>query len=153
MIQSLVPNLWFNACAKEAVDYYLSIFPEGNVLSTTYYPNSTQEGLAEFQRDLAGKELAITFVINGMQFVAINADDHFQFTEAISFAITCENQEEIDYYWGKLSHVPDAEQCGWCKDRYGLSWQIVPANMEELLQRPGAFAKLMDMKKVVIEGL
>ncbi len=123
------------------------------MLSTTYYPNSTQEGLAEFQRDLAGKELAITFVINGMQFVAINADDHFQFTEAISFAITCENQEEIDYYWGKLSHVPDAEQCGWCKDRYGLSWQIVPANMEELLQRPGAFAKLMDMKKVVIGGL
>lgn len=102
--------------------------------------------------DLAGKVLTVGFEIMGLQFVAINADSTFKFTEAVSFAVMCEDQVEIDYYWERLSAVPESEQCGWCKDKYGLSWQIVPKNVEELLQRPGAFAKLMEMKKLEVGG-
>jgi predicted 3-demethylubiquinone-9 3-methyltransferase (glyoxalase superfamily) len=82
--------------------------------------------------------------------VAINAGPEFKFTEAISFDIRCKDQAEIDFYWEKLSAVPESEQCGWCKDKYGLSWQIVPEGMEELMKQPGAFAKLMAMHKIVI---
>jgi predicted 3-demethylubiquinone-9 3-methyltransferase (glyoxalase superfamily) len=297
MQQKITPNLWFDGNAEEAVNYYTSIFPDGKVLSTEYYPNSAEEGLADFQKDLAGKVLTVEFELSGMHFTAINAgpefkfnpsvsfmlnfdpsrDEHaemhlnelweklidggealmpldtypfskrygwvrdrygltwqliltdpsgeprpfiipstmfigennnhaeeainfylsvfkdsrigtmarypddtgpanagsvmfadfqlagqwfaamdsgmeheFNFNEAISLSVSCKDQEEIDYFWEKLSSVPEAEQCGWCKDKYGLSWQIVPENMEELMDRPGAFAKLMEMKKLVI---
>lgn len=296
MRQKITPNLWFDG-AKEAVEYYVSIFPQAKQGVTTYYPNSAEAGLADFQLEMAGKELTIDFELGGQQFTAINAgslfkfnpsisfmlnfdpsyDEHAQthleelwaklidggkalmpldtypfserygwvqdrygltwqlilsnpegeprpfilpallftgqntnhsedaihfytsvfqnsrlgklaryaeqtgpakpgslmfadfmldgqwfvamdsgvaqsytFNEAVSFVVDCANQEEIDYYWQKLSSVPEAEQCGWCKDRYGLSWQIVPSNMEELMRRPGAFAKMMEMKKLVI---
>lgn len=86
-----------------------------------------------------------------MRFVGINAGSEFTLSEAVSFQVDCKDQEEIDYYWDKLSKVPESEQCGWCKDQFGLSWQIVPANMAELMQRPDAFAKMMEMKKLVIE--
>jgi len=151
MTQTITPNLWFDGNAQDAVDYYTSIFPHGKIISVAYYPNSTDEGLADFQKDMAGKPLAIDFSINGMQFTAINAGPEFKFNEAVSFAITCKDQDEIDYYWEKLSAVPEAEQCGWCKDKFGLSWQIVPANMGELMERPNAYAKMMRMKKLVID--
>jgi len=99
---------------------------------------------------MAGKELVIEFELSSQHFTAINAGPEFKFTEAVSFAVTCKDQDEIDYYWEKLSHVPEAEQCGWCKDQFGLSWQIVPENMEELMRRPGAYAKMMQMHKLVI---
>lgn len=297
MAQKITPNVWFDGNAKEAVDFYTSIFPNSKVTATTYYPNSAEEGLADFQLTMAGKELVVDFTLNGQRFTAINAgpefrcnpsisfmlnfdpsqDDQaqqhldelwaqlieggealmpldtypfskrygwvkdrygltwqlmltnpsgeprpfiipslmfcqentnhaeeaidfylsvfkgsargttarypedtgpanagslmfadftlagqwfgamdsgvakdFTFNEAISFAVACEDQDEIDYFWEKLSSVPAAEQCGWCKDKYGLSWQIVPANMDELMKKPGAFAKLMQMKKLVI---
>jgi len=150
MQQKIVPNLWFDGNAKEAVDFYVSVFPDSKVLSTEYYPNSTEEGLADFQVNLAGKPLAIEFELNGQHFTAINAGPEFKFSEAISFAVNCKDQEEIDYFWEKLSSVAEAEQCGWCKDKYGLSWQIVPENMGELMKKPGAFAKLMEMHKIVI---
>ncbi len=85
-----------------------------------------------------------------MKFIGINAGPEFTLSEAVSFQVDCEDQAEIDYYWEKLSKVPESEQCGWCKDQFGLSWQIVPKNMTELMQRPDAFAKLMEMKKLVI---
>jgi len=151
MPQGIVPNLWFDGNAKEAVDFYLEVFKDGKKLSTSYYPKSKEEGLADFQMDLAGKELTIEFELRGVKFLAINADSTFKFNESVSFAVACEDQEEINYFWAKLSSVPESEQCGWCKDKYGLSWQIVPKNVEELLQRPGAFAHMMDMKKLVIE--
>lgn len=150
MTQKITPNLWFDGNAKEAVDYYVSVFPESKIISTEHYPNSEAEGLADFQKDLAGKVLTVEFELNGQGFVAINAGPEFKFNEAVSFAVTCKDQEEIDYYWSKLSAVPESEQCGWCKDKFGLSWQIVPENMGELMSRPGAFAKLMDMHKLVI---
>jgi predicted 3-demethylubiquinone-9 3-methyltransferase (glyoxalase superfamily) len=150
-MQKITPNLWFDGNAGEAVEYYLSVFPDSKVLSKQYYPSNAEEGLADFQIDLAGKELVVEFEIAGMHFTAINAGPEFKFTEAVSFAVTCKDQEEIDYYWSKLSAVPEAEQCGWCKDKYGLSWQIVPENMGELMQKPNAYKNMMEMKKLVIE--
>ncbi len=147
MLQKITPNLWFDGNAKQAVEFYTSVFPDSKIISTAYYPH---EGLADFQKDLAGKELTVEFELNGQRFVAINAGPEFKFNEAISFSIDCADQDEIDYYWSELSTVPEAEQCGWCKDQYGLSWQVVPKDMEELMSNPDAFAKLMEMKKIVI---
>ncbi len=297
-MQKIIPNLWFDGASK-AVDFYTSIFPNSKVISTSYYPNSIEEGLADFQLGLAGKELTIDFQLGDMRFTAINAgpefsfnpsisfmvnfdpskDDQasenldklwsqlidggqalmpideypfskkygwvkdrygltwqliltdpegdprpfitpsllfsqantnraeeamefyksifsgsksgivarynestgpaksgslmfadftlndqwlvvmdsgveqdFTFNEAVSLAVMCKDQEEIDYFWEKLSHQPEFEQCGWCKDKYGVSWQITPENIEELMEKPGAFGKMMQMKKLIIDG-
>lgn len=297
MQQKITPNLWFDGNALEAAEYYTSVFPDSRIVSTTYYPASAEEGLADFQLDLAGKELTVDFELGGQRFVAINAgpefrfnpstsfmvnfdpsqdsqaeqridevwdrlldggevlmpidkypfsqrygwvkdrygltwqllltdpegdprpfiipslmftqentnraeeaidfylsvfmdsklgtvaryeevtgpadegslmfadfmiegqwfaamdsgvEQDFSFNESVSFAVACRDQAEIDYYWEKLSSVPESEQCGWCKDRYGVSWQIVPANMDELMKRPNAYATMMQMKKLVV---
>lgn len=297
MAQKITPNLWFDGNAKEAVDFYVAAFPGGKVISTTYYPNSAEEGLADFQLDMAGKVLTVEFELGGLRFTAINAGPEFQFNPSISFmvnfdpsqdeqarehldalweklvdggevlmpldtypfskrygwvkdrhgltwqliltdpegeprpfiipallfagkntnhaeeamnlylsvfkdskqgtvarysedtgpakagslmfadfvlagqwfaamdsaveqdhtfnnaislAVTCKDQAEIDYFWEKLSTVREAEQCGWCVDEHGVSWQIVPENMEELMKKPGAFASMMQMKKIII---
>jgi predicted 3-demethylubiquinone-9 3-methyltransferase (glyoxalase superfamily) len=146
----VTPSLWFDGNAKEAVEFYVSVFPNSRILSTKYYPGSKEEGLADFQLDMAGKELVVEYELDGQRFIAINAGPQFKFSEAISFTISCEGQDEIDYYWERLSNVPEAEQCGWCKDRFGLSWQVVPRNMGELMKRPNAYAHMMHMKKLVI---
>jgi predicted 3-demethylubiquinone-9 3-methyltransferase (glyoxalase superfamily) len=297
MAQKITPNLWFDGNAKEAADFYVAAFRDSNILSTSYYPNSAEEGLADFQLNLAGKELTVDFALGELRFTAINAgpeftfnpsisfmvnfdpsrdeqaaerldelwsklieggealmpldaypfskrygwvkdrygltwqliltdpegeprpfiipslmfsgenanraeeaikfyvsvfkdakqgplaryaentgpakagslmygdftlagqwlaamdsgvEQDFAFNEAISLSVACKDQAEIDYFWEKLSAVPESEQCGWCKDQYGLSWQIVPENMEELMKKPNAFANLMQMKKIVI---
>ncbi|MGB4759093.1 MAG: VOC family protein [Candidatus Saccharimonadales bacterium] len=150
MQQKITPNLWFNGNALEAAEFYVTVFPNSKLIRTDYYPASSEEGLADFQKDLAGEVLTVEFELNGQRFVAINAGPEFSFSEAISFSVDCKDQEEIDYYWEKLSTVPESEQCGWCKDQYGLSWQIVPENTAELMEKPGAFAKMMQMKKIVI---
>ncbi|MDB4940270.1 MAG: yteG [Candidatus Doudnabacteria bacterium] len=149
-MKTITPNLWFDGNAKEAVDFYLSVFPNSKVISTVYYPNSAEEGLADFQLKMAGKVLSIDFELSGNPFVAINAGPEFKFNESVSFSVPCEDQQEIDYYWEKLSSVPESEQCGWCKDKYGLSWQIVPKNMEELMKKPNAYIHMMDMHKIII---
>jgi predicted 3-demethylubiquinone-9 3-methyltransferase (glyoxalase superfamily) len=151
MMKTITPNLWFDGNAKEAVDFYISVFPNCKVISTEYYPKSKEEGLADFQMELAGKELVIEFELMGNRFVAINAGPEFKFNESVSFSIPCEDQKEIDYYWGKLSSVPESEQCGWCKDKFGLSWQVVPKNMEELMKKPNAFANMMKMHKIIVK--
>ena len=150
MQQKITPNLWFNGNAKEAVEYYISVFPDSTITNIAYYPESDTKGLADFQKNMAGKELVIEFEISGQSFMAINGGPAFKFNEAISFAISCKDQEEIDYYWERLSRVPEAEQCGWCKDQFGLSWQIVPQLMRELMERPDAYAHMMQMKKLII---
>jgi predicted 3-demethylubiquinone-9 3-methyltransferase (glyoxalase superfamily) len=101
---------------------------------------------------MAGKELVIDFELNGQSYMALNAGPEFKFNESISFAISCKDQAEIDYYWKKLSSVPEAEQCGWCKDRFGLSWQVVPINVGELLSRPNSYSNMMKMKKLIIDN-
>jgi predicted 3-demethylubiquinone-9 3-methyltransferase (glyoxalase superfamily) len=148
MIGKITPNLWFDGNAKEAVDFYISIFPNSKIIDTSYYPT---EGLLDFQKPLAGKVLAIDFELNGLRFTAINAGPEFKFNESVSFMVPCKDQKEFDYFWEKLSVVPESEQCGWCKDQYGLSWQVVPANMAELMKKPNAFAKLMKMKKIEVD--
>lgn len=150
MAQKITANLWFDGNAKEAVDYYVSVFKNSKITSTEYYPASKEEGLADFQLDMAGKELVLNFELDGVSFAAINAGPEFKFSEAVSFSIACKDQEEIDYFWEKLSSDPASEQCGWCKDKFGLSWQVVPENMGELMKKPNAFAKLMPMKKIVV---
>lgn len=294
MQQKITPNLWFDGNAKEAVDFYTSIFSDGKITTTAYYPT---EGLADFQKEMAGKELSLDFELAGYKFTAINAgpefafnpsisfmlnfdpsrdeqarehldelweklldggeammpldeypyskrygwvkdrygltwqliltdpageprpfiipslmfsgasvnraeeaidfyrsvfkdtragalarypeatgpakegsvmfadfmienqwfgamdsgvEQNFTFNEAVSLAIFCKDQEEIDYFWEKLSTVPESEQCGWCKDAFGVSWQVVPENMGELMERPDAYAHMMQMKKIVI---
>lgn len=148
MVQKIIPNLWFNGNAQEAVDFYVSIFPDSKITTTSHYP---EEGLADFQKSLAGKVLTVNFELAGQGFTAINAGPEFAFTEAVSFMVACKDQAEIDYYWKYLSKVPEAEQCGWCKDQFGLSWQIVPENMAELMAKPNAFANMMQMHKIEID--
>ena len=149
-MQKITPNLWFNGNAREAAEFYVSVFPDGRIVSTEYYPDSAEEGLADFQLDMAGKPLTVEFEIGGMRYVAINAGPEFTFSESVSFAVNCKDQAEIDYYWEKLSAVPESEQCGWCKDKFGLSWQIVPENMNELMKKPGAYKTLMNQYKIIV---
>ena len=147
-MQKITPNLWFDGNAKEAAEFYVSVFGnEGSLESIEYYPT---ENLQDFQKDMAGKPLTVNFKLRDMEFVGINAGPEFKFNESVSFSVTCKDQAEIDYFWEKLSAVPEAEQCGWCKDKYGLSWQIVPENMGELMQRPNAYEHMMEMHKLVI---
>jgi len=297
MKQKITPNLWFDGNAEEATEFYVSAFPGSKIVSRTYYPNSAEEGLADFQLDLAGQVLTVEFELAEQRFVSINAgpdfkfnpsisfmvnfdpaiDDQasehlddlwqklseggkalmplqsypfsqrygwvedryglswqliltdpegdprpfiipslmftgeninhaeeainfyvsifedarvgelarypedtgpakqgsvmfgdfmlanqwfaamdsgaeqdFTFNEAVSFSVDCKDQAEIDYFWANLSSDPQFEQCGWCKDKYVLSWQIVPENMDELMEKPDAFACMMVMKKIII---
>lgn len=293
-MQKIVPNFWFDHNAEEAVDFYLSVFKDGKINATLHYPKNKDEGLADFQKDFAGKVLTIEFEINGFRFTAINADttfkpnpsisffyicnskeetdalwkklvvggktlmgleeypfskyygwvqdkfgyswqlmintpgndkqskivpslmftndrdgkaedamkfytdvfkeseiskninhyptdmpgregkisyadfklfdqwfavmdggkDHdFSFSPAISLMVRCKDQVEIDYYWKKLSVNPDFEQCGWLQDKYGVSWQIAPENIDELIRLPGAYKRMMNMKKLNIAEL
>lgn len=155
-LQKITPNLWFDGNAKEAAEYYVSVFPNSSITNVVNYPS---EGLLEFQKPLAGKPLTVNFTLNGQDFVGINAGPEFKFSEAVSFSIGCDSQEEIDHYWEKLSASPENEQCGWCKDKFGLSWQVVPANIDERMTSSdgaynvGAFKALMDMKKIDIAAL
>jgi predicted 3-demethylubiquinone-9 3-methyltransferase (glyoxalase superfamily) len=141
----ITPFLWFDANAEEAVNYYLSVFK-----------NSRR--LGNFKSDLApdtpkGKPLTVSFELEGQRFTALNGGPHFKFTEAISFMIRCDSQQEIDYYWSKLQADPNGGQCGWAKDQFGLSWQIVPGNISDLLKPPKAFQAMMKMKKLDIAEL
>lgn len=150
-MQTIIPNLWFNKNAKEAVDFYLSVFPDSKIIHTMYYPKTAEEGLADFQKDFAGEVLTIEFELSGQRFIAINADDTFKPTEALSLMIPCKDQEEINHYWHTLIADGGEESvCGWLKDKYGYSWQVCPQNWSELLQKSGAFEKMMGMKKLVI---
>lgn len=297
MTQKITPNLWFDGNADAAADFYVSAFPDSKIITTSHYPNSAEEGLADFQKDLAGKVLTVEFELGGLRFTAINAGPEFTFNpsisfmvnfdpsrdeqarehldelwaklidggealmpldaypfskrygwvkdkygltwqlsltdpageprpfiipsllfsgkqtnraeeaikfylsvfkdaeqgtlarypedsgpakagslmfadftlagqwfaamdsgiemdapfnEAVSLSVACKDQAEIDAFWEKLSTVPEAEQCGWCKDQFGVSWQVVPENTAELLQKPNGFAHMMQMKKLVI---
>ncbi len=150
-MQKIITNLWFNGNAEEAVSFYLKVFKDSKILKTHYYP---MEGLEDFQKHLAGKVLTIEFELLGQKFIAINAGPEFSFTEAISLLIECKDQEEIDYYWEELTKEGGQESvCGWLKDKYGLSWQVAPEAIDDIVQNPKAFANMMKMKKIIIKDL
>ena len=123
MSQTITPFLWFNDNAEEAVNFYISVFKDGRVTDVTRY-GDTGPGPK-------GQVMTMAFELNGQQFTALNGGPHFKFTEAISFVVKCETQEEIDYYWDKLLDGGEASHCGWLKDKFGLSWQVVPAEIRK----------------------
>jgi predicted 3-demethylubiquinone-9 3-methyltransferase (glyoxalase superfamily) len=121
--QKITPSLWFTDKCEEAVNYYVSVFPNSKIELIKYYPDNAED---ERLQGMNGKVLTAVFELNGERFMALDGGPLFEFTGAISFEVECGTQEEIDHYWEKLSAVPEAEQCGWCKDKYGVSWQIIP---------------------------
>jgi len=155
--QTIVPFLWFDTQAEEAARFYTEIFPNSRILQIDRYPATGQEihGMP------AGSVMTVRFEIDGQRFTALNGGPLFKFTEAISFQVACDSQEEIDHYWEKLGSGgdPKAQQCGWLKDKFGLSWQVVPARLGELLgegkspKSQRAFAAMLKMKKMEIAGL
>lgn len=155
-LQKITPFLWFDHNAEEAMKYYCDAFDDARIVSVKYYPDDVQVGP---QKDMAGKVLTGVFELAGQQFMCLDGGDYFKFNEAISFLVSCKDQAEIDYYWEKLSHVPESEQCGWCKDKFGVSWQIVPDAIEHWLDDPDtekaayALQAMLGMKKIVIADL
>ena len=145
-MQSITPFLWFDNNAGEAVEYYTSIFKDSKVINSSPGPD--------------GKVFTATFELNGQEFMALNAGPQFRFNEAVSFMVSVETQEEVDYYWQKLTADGGEEsQCGWLKDKFGLSWQIVPTALGELLgsadrEKAGrAMQAMLQMKKLDIATL
>lgn len=151
IMKNIVPSLWFgdNNC-EEAINYYVSVFPNSEILFINKYPD---ESLDEHFVGMTGKVITAEFVLNGLKFLALDGGPIFHFSEAISMTIECDDQDEIDYFWEKLSHDKEAEQCGWVRDKFGMSWQIVPYNMGELLQTDSQIQAMMKMKKIVIQEL
>jgi predicted 3-demethylubiquinone-9 3-methyltransferase (glyoxalase superfamily) len=150
-MQKITPCLWFNFNAEEAVEHYLSIFKDGKVLEVSRYGDAMPA--------LKGKVLTMRFVIHGQEFLALNAGPQFPFTEAISMSVDCADQEEVDTLWAKLSEGGSEGQCGWLKDKFGLSWQIVPSTLSRLLKDPDpakaerTMGALMQMRKLDIAKL
>ena len=142
----ITPFLWFDGNAEEAVNFYISVFKNSRRLDKM--DSAVDSSVPK------GKVITISFELDGQSFVALNGGPNFKFTEAISFVVRCENQDEIDYYWSKLTADGGAEvQCGWLKDKFGLSWQVVPARIGELVSSPGGMQAMMKMKKLDIAEL
>ena len=150
-MNQIVPALWFgNNDCEEAVNYYVSVFPNSSVEVMKRYPDET---LDEHFAGMTGKVLTAVFRLNGQKFTALDGGPYFFFSEAISLMVECKDQAEIDYYWEKLSHHPEKEQCGWVKDKFGLSWQIIPENMGDLMETDAQVQAMMKMKKIIIRDL
>lgn len=158
MMQKVTPFLWFDDQAEEAAEFYTSIFKNSKIGRTTRYG---KEGY-EIHGKPAGTAMTVEFEIDGQPFTALNGGPVFQFNEAISFQVRCDTQEEVDYYyWHKLSEGGDekAQQCGWLKDKYGVSWQIVPTILSELVgdsdseKSQRAMKAMLQMKKMDLEAL
>lgn len=135
----ITPFLWFENKAEEAANFYVSIFPNSKIGATARY---SDEG-ANASGMPKGSVMTVAFELDGQKFTALNGGPHFKFTEAISFMINCETQAEIDHYWNKLSEGGRPNRCGWLKDKYGLSWQIVPAALPKLMGDPQKASRVM----------
>ena len=137
MTDQIYPCLWFNGQAKTAADFYCTIFKNANIISVN--------------------PMVVMFEINGTKFMGLNGGPHFKFNEAVSFVVNCDTQEEIDHYWNRLTEGGEEGRCGWLKDKFGVSWQIVPAMMGELMNEPEKAKRVIDsfmnMKKFDIETL
>jgi predicted 3-demethylubiquinone-9 3-methyltransferase (glyoxalase superfamily) len=162
-MQKIVPSLWFDTDTEEAVNFYISTFNgsphkgrDSKIISITRYEKGMEVPGAD---QMEGKVLTAIFELNGQRFMALDGGPIFKFNEAISFLVECEDQGEVDYFWKSLSAVPESEQCGWLKDKFGLSWQIIPKQMGQLLTAPNrkkalaATNAMLNMKKIVIVDL
>jgi predicted 3-demethylubiquinone-9 3-methyltransferase (glyoxalase superfamily) len=151
MQQKIIPNLWFDTEAEEAAKFYISVFDNSRIVNVTRY---TEAGPRT-----AGMVMTVEFELDGQRFVGINGGPEFTFDEAVSFQINCETQDEVDYYWQRLSEGGQEGPCGWLKDRYGLSWQVVPTVLDELLADPDpernrrAMQAMLGMGKLDIAAL
>jgi predicted 3-demethylubiquinone-9 3-methyltransferase (glyoxalase superfamily) len=147
----ITPNLWFDTESEEAAEFYVSIFPNSKITNVSHYNDAGPRP--------AGTVLTVEFVLDGQEFTAINGGPEFPFTEAVSLLINCADQEEVDYYWEKLTAGGHEVQCGWLKDRYGLSWQVVPEGMAEVFNDPDtskaerAMRAMLGMKKIDVAAL
>jgi len=150
-MQKITPFLWFDSQAEEAANFYVSIFKNAKIVTVTRYDDEASKAAGRPK----GSVMTVAFQLEGQDFVALNGGPVFKFTEAVSFVVNCETQQEIDYYWNELSKGgdPKAQQCGWLKDKYGLSWQIVPTELPKLLNNPDAMKAMLQMKKIDVEAL
>jgi predicted 3-demethylubiquinone-9 3-methyltransferase (glyoxalase superfamily) len=155
--QSITPCLWFDSQAEEAARFYIGIFKNSKLGKISRYTDAGRE----VHGQPGGKVMTVEFELNGQPFTALNGGPQFKFNEAVSFQIMCRDQEEVDYYWNKLtpSGDPNAQQCGWLKDKFGLSWQVVPTRLVELMsdsdrEKAGrTMEALLKMKKLDIAEL
>jgi len=151
MKHQIIPNLWFDTEAEQAAKFYCSVFDNSRIANLTHY--------TEIGPGPAGSVMAVEFELDGQRFVGINGGPQFPFTEAVSFQITCETQDELDRYWDRLLDGGQESQCGWLKDRYGLSWQVIPSGMEELFADPDpqrarrAMEAMLGMRKLDLAAL
>jgi predicted 3-demethylubiquinone-9 3-methyltransferase (glyoxalase superfamily) len=145
------PFLWFDTQAEEAANFYVGTFPNSRIVTIAHY--------GEAGPGPEGSVMTVAFELDGKEFIALNGGPIFKFTEAVSFSVACKSQEEVDRYWSKLSDGGEEGPCGWLKDRYGLSWQITPTILGEMLSDPDpakskrVMEAMLTMKKIDIEGL
>ncbi|HXK33180.1 MAG TPA: VOC family protein [Dehalococcoidia bacterium] len=152
---TITPHLWFDNEAEEAAHFYTSVFPNSSITGITHYP----EAATEVSGKPADSVLTVDFEIDGQPFVALNGGPNFKFNESISFMIPCKDQAEVDYFWEKLTAGGEESQCGWLKDRFGVSWQVVPERLNELLadadqrKAEAVTTAFVPMKKLEIDVL
>jgi len=157
MKQKITPNLWFDSQAEDAAKFYVSVFKNSKISQIMPYPKAAEEVSGK----KAGSVMTVAFQIEGQDFVALNGGPQFKLSEAVSFVISCDGQEEVDYYWDKLTVGGDekSQVCGWLKDKFGVSWQVVPNRLAELLADPDpekverVMKVFLEMKKIVIADL
>lgn len=161
--QRIVPSLWFDKETEEAINFYIALFNgsphkrgDSKIISIKRYEKGMEVPGAN---EMVGKILTAIFELDGQRFMALDGGPVFQFNEAVSFYVECDDQDEVDYFWNRLSAVPESEQCGWLKDKFGLSWQVIPKQMGDLLDSPNrkkslaATNVMLKMKKIVIADL
>jgi predicted 3-demethylubiquinone-9 3-methyltransferase (glyoxalase superfamily) len=153
--QKITPFLWFDSQAEEAANFYVSIFKQSRIGGIARYDDEASRAAGRPK----GSVMTVEFELDGQKFIALNGGPHFKFTEAISLFVNCENQKEVDYFWEKLSAGGQEVECGWLKDRFGLSWQVVPAALLEMLQDKDpekskrTMAAMLKMKKLDVDAL
>jgi predicted 3-demethylubiquinone-9 3-methyltransferase (glyoxalase superfamily) len=151
MPQKIIPNLWFDTQAEDAAEFYVSVFKNSRIVKITHY---TEAGPRP-----AGTVMTVEFELDGSRFVGLNGGPDFTFNEAVSFQIDCADQKEVDYFWSRLSDGGSEGPCGWLKDRFGVSWQVVPEGMEQLFADPDkdraarAMAAMLKMGKLDVAEL
>jgi len=153
--QKIVPHLWLEKDADKAAEFYVSVFKNSRILKTSYYPEAAEEVSGQKK----GSVMTVRFILEGQEFMVLNGGPAFKLNEAVSFMVFCDTQKEIDYFWNKLSFVPESEQCGWLKDKFGLSWQIVPTILDAMITDKDpqkverVTAAFLNMKKFDISAL